>query len=58
MSVVLCIWKQELKPFLTIVNKESVDERSKELNMVENHFFNARREINSISNLYGIKIAS
>jgi hypothetical protein len=58
MSAVLCVWKQELKPFLTIVNKESVDKQSKELNTVEKHFFNARREIKSISNLYGIKIAS
>jgi hypothetical protein len=58
MSAVLCVWKQELKPFLTFVNKEAIDEQSKELNTVEMHFFNARREINSISNLYGIKIAS
>ena len=58
MSAVLCVWrKQELKPFLAIVNKEAIDEQSKELNKVEMHFFNARREINSISNLYGIKIA-
>lgn len=58
LSAVLCVWKQELKPFLTFVNKEAIDEQSKELKTVEMHFFNARREINSISNLYGIKIAS
>lgn len=58
MWAVLCVWKQELKPFLTIVNKETIDLQSKELNTVEMHFFNARKEINSISNLYGIKIAT
>lgn len=25
MSAVLCVWKQELKPFLTMVNKKSID---------------------------------
>jgi len=58
MLAVLCVWKQELKPLLTLVNKESIDKQSKKLNTVEKHFFNARREIKSISNLYGIKIAS
>ncbi|MEJ7678512.1 MAG: hypothetical protein WKG06_11765 [Segetibacter sp.] len=58
MSAVLCVWKQELKPFLTMVNKKSINEQSKELNTVETHFCNARKEIHSISNLYGIKIAS
>jgi hypothetical protein len=57
-SAVLCVWKQELKPFLTMVNKKSIDKQSKELNTVETHFYNARKEIHSISNLYGIKIAS
>ena len=57
-SAVLCVWKQELKPFLTMVNKKSIDEQSKELNIIETHFCNARKEIHSISNLYGIKIAS
>jgi hypothetical protein len=57
-SAALCVWKQELKPFLTIVNKQNIDEQNKELNIVEMHFCNARREINSISNLYGIEIAS
>jgi repressor of nif and glnA expression len=57
MSAALCVWKQELKPFLTIVNKKEIDENSKELNAIESHFFNARMEIQSISNLYGIKIA-
>jgi hypothetical protein len=58
MSAALCVWKQELKPFLTIVNKQNIDEQAHHLNLVETHFFNARREINNISNLYGIKIAS
>lgn len=58
MSAVLCVWKQELKPFLTMVNKKSIDAHSKALNTVETHFCNARKEIHSISNLYGIKIAS
>jgi hypothetical protein len=57
-SAVLCVWKQELKPFLTMVNKKSIDEQSKELNIIETHFCNARKEIHSISNLYGIRIAS
>jgi hypothetical protein len=57
-SAAICVWKQELRPFLTLVNKETTDEQSQELNRVEIHFFNARREINSVSNLYGIKIAS
>ncbi len=58
LSAVLCVWKQELKPLLTIVNKNNVDDHGKELTVVETHFFNARKEINIISNLYGIKIAS
>ncbi len=58
MSAALCVWKQELKPFLTMVNKKSIDQQSKELNSVEMHFYNARKEIHSISNLYGLKIAS
>jgi hypothetical protein len=58
MSAALCIWKQELKPFLTIVNKKSIDVQAKELNKIETHFCNAKREIHSVSNLYGLKIAS
>ena len=58
MSAALCIWKQELKPFLTIVNKKSIGEEIKELNIIESHFFNARKQIHIISNLYGMKIAS
>ena len=58
MSAILCVWKQQLKPFLTMVNKKSMDKQKKELNTVETHFWNARLEIHSISNLYGIKIAS
>lgn len=58
MSAALCVWKQELKPFLTMVNKKSIDQQSKELNSVEMHFYNARKQIHSISNLYGLKIAS
>ncbi len=58
MSSALCVWKQELTPFLALANKEGIDQQSKELNTVETHFFNARREIGHISNLYGIKIAS
>jgi len=40
------------------VNKNNIDEQAKELTLVETHFLNAKREINTISNLYGIKIAS
>jgi len=58
MSAALCVWKQELKPLLTIVNKTRIDEQAKDLTIVETHFLNAKREINTISNLYGIKIAS
>ena len=58
MSAALCVWKQELKPFLTIVNKKQTDENAQELNAVEAHFFNARKQIQAISNRYGIKIAS
>ena len=58
MSAVLCVWKQELKPFLTMVNKKSINQQNKELNTVETHFYHARKEIHSISNLYGLKIAS
>jgi len=58
MTAALCVWKQELKPLLTIVNKNNIDEQAKELTLVETHFLNAKREINTISNLYGIKIAS
>lgn len=58
MSAVLCVWKQELKPFLTMVNKKCINNQSKELNTVETHFCNARKEIHSISNLYGLKVAS
>ena len=58
MSAVLCVWKQELKPFLTMVNKKSINQQNKKLNTVETHFYHARKEIHSISNLYGLKIAS
>ncbi len=58
MSAALCVWKQELKPLLTIVNKTRIDEQAKDLTIVETHFLNAKKEINTISNLYGIKIAS
>ena len=58
MSAALCVWKQELKPLLTIVHKNNIAEQDKELTLMETHFFNAKREINLISNLYGIKIAS
>ena len=58
MSAALCVWKQELKPFLTTVNKKEIDEQSKELNIIESHFLNARKQIRNISNLYGLKIAS
>ena len=58
MSAALCVWKQELKPFLTAVNKNEIDENNKELNAIESHFFNARKQIQNISNLYGVKIAS
>ena len=34
MSAALCVWKQELKPFLTTVNKKEIDENSKELNLL------------------------
>lgn len=57
-SAALCVWKQELKPLLTIVHKNNIAEQAKELTLMETHFFNAKREINIISNLYGIKIAS
>ncbi|HUZ61526.1 MAG TPA: hypothetical protein VMU83_22305, partial [Hanamia sp.] len=57
MSAALCVWKQELKPFLTTVNKKGIVEENKELNVIELHFLNARRQIQNISNLYGIKIA-
>jgi hypothetical protein len=57
MSAVLCIWKQELKPFLTIVNTKIIDEQKKELSIAETHFCNARKEIHAVSNLYGLKIA-
>jgi hypothetical protein len=58
MSAALCVWKQELKPFLTVVNKKEINEPSKELNIIELHFLNARKQIQNISNLYGLKIAS
>ena len=31
MSAALCVWKQELKPFLTTVNKKEIDENNKGL---------------------------
>lgn len=58
MSAALWVWKQELKPFLTTVNKKSTDEQSKELNIIESHFLNAGKQIHNISNLYGLKIGS
>ena len=58
MSAALCVWKQELKPLLTIITKKKSEEKEIEFNTMEKHFLNARKEINVISNLYGIKIAS
>ena len=58
MSAALCVWKQQLKPLLSIVNKKDIDEQTKQLSVMETHFLNAKKEINNISNLYGIKIAS
>lgn len=57
MSAALCVWKQELKPLLTMVHKSDITGQAKEPTLMETHFFNAKREINIISNLYGIKIA-
>jgi repressor of nif and glnA expression len=31
MSAALCVWKQELKPLLTIMNKNTIDEQAKDL---------------------------
>ncbi len=58
MSAALCVWKQEPKPLLTIVNKNNINEQAKELTLAQTHFLNEKREINNISNLYGIKISS
>jgi len=54
----LCVWKQQLKPFMKIVKKKDRSNFGEELNKVESHFFNARTEIHQISDWYGLKIAS
>jgi alpha-glucuronidase len=58
MSAALFLRKQEVKLLLTIMNKNNINEHAKELTLVGTHFLKAKREINTISNLYGIKIAS
>jgi hypothetical protein len=57
-SAALCVWKQQLKPFMKIVKKKDRSNFGEELNKVESHFFNARTEIHQISDWYGLKIAS
>jgi len=57
-SAALCVWKQQLKPFMKIVKKKDRSNFGEELNKVESHFFNARTEIHQISDWYGLKMAS
>ena len=58
LAAALCIWKQELKPMLTAVNKENVDINCKEITEMEKRIFEARTIIQELSAIYGVKIAA